>query len=66
MLLLDWIDPATGTAAVRMKVPRALSEDVLDAPAAWAELRAEVAGRMFVDIGRILRNGGEGAAGPPT
>ncbi len=24
MLLLDWIDPATGTAAVRMKVPHAL------------------------------------------
>ena len=63
MLLLDWIDPATGTANIRIGVPHALYEDVLDAPAAWEELRAEVAGRMFVDIGRILRDGGEGAGG---
>ncbi len=65
MLLLDWIDPATGTANIRMKVPHALYEDALEPSAAWAELRAEVAGRMFVDISRILRDGGEDVAGPP-
>jgi hypothetical protein len=64
MLLLDWIDPATGVANVRMKVPHALYEDIVDMPDAWADLRTEIAGRMFVDIGRVLRYGGDDAGSP--
>ncbi len=56
MLELAWIDPLTGAEAARMRLPEAAYERVGAGGPDWAPLVGLLAGRMFVDIGRVLHD----------
>jgi hypothetical protein len=53
-LVLDWLDPATGTAVERLRVPQAAYVLAKAGGDAWAPLIDRLAGPFFVDIGRVL------------
>lgn len=53
-LKLGWITTASDELAELISVPRALLAEIEAEPAPWAELRADVAGTMFVDLQRSL------------
>jgi CpXC motif protein len=55
-LLFAWIDPATGSEAARMAVPEAAYVVVKGGGEAWAPLTGLLAGRMYVDMNRVLRD----------
>ena len=54
-LLLHWINPADGAVTARLRVPRQVYVLVKAGGEAWAPLLQRLAGRMYVDIGRVMR-----------
>lgn len=54
-LMLHWIDPSDGAPTARMQIPQSAYVMVKGGGDAWAKLTGVLAGRMFVDIGRVLR-----------
>jgi hypothetical protein len=54
-LVLSWIDPDSGAETARVSVPEAAYVLVKGGGAAWAPLLGVLAGRMFVDMNRVLR-----------
>jgi len=55
-LIFAWLDPTTGAEQDRLHVPEAAYLAVKGGAAAWAPLTALLAGRMFVDMNRVLRS----------
>ncbi len=54
-LIFARLDPTTGAEQDRLRVPEAAYLTVKGGGAAWAPLTALLAGRMFVDMNRVLR-----------
>lgn len=63
-MLLHWLDPSDGVAVSSLRVPRQIYVLVKGGGEAWAPLTARLAGRMYVDIGRVLRVEAPGAGKP--
>ena len=55
-LHLAWIDPLTGAGLDRLAVPESAYVLVKGGGADWGEAAALVAGRMFVDLNRLVRD----------
>jgi hypothetical protein len=53
-LIMEWIDGDTGRVAERLKVPRALYDEVAADRKGWQALRDELTGRLFVDMQRLM------------
>ncbi len=53
-LVLRWSSLLTETPLSQLRLPRAAFADVAADVAGWANLRAELAGRLFVDTARLL------------
>jgi CpXC protein len=53
-LILHWIMAPTESVVKTLRVPRSVYDDVAADAEAWAPLRAEFAGRCFVDVNRLL------------
>lgn len=57
-LLLDRVDPATGVPSDSLTIPEALYDAIATGGAGWDGLRGMIAGRMVVDLCRVLRDPG--------
>jgi hypothetical protein len=55
-LILAWVDRENGAEAARLTVPEAAYLLIKGGGADWDALARVVAGRMFVDMGRVLRD----------
>jgi hypothetical protein len=55
-LLLDWLNPATGAPSSAVSVPLAVYRSVADGGDSWTDLRALLAGGIYVDLGRVTRD----------
>lgn len=53
-LIIGWLSHATEELQDELAVPRSVLADIEAKPEAWAELRAQVVGPMFVDYQRAL------------
>ena len=62
-LVFAWIDPTTGAEMARVVAPDAAYVVVKGDAAAWAPLARLLAGRMYVDMNRVLRDAAPAAVG---
>lgn len=53
-LVFGWFRHGNETLAESLAVPATLLDEIAAAPAAWAELRAELAGSLHVDMLRLM------------
>lgn len=53
-LHLAWVDASSEQELASLTIGRALYDDVLADPKPWAALRAELEGRLFVDVKRLI------------
>jgi hypothetical protein len=53
-LKFSWITTATEEPLAGLAVPREVYDDIASEPEDWEELRADFAGRMFVDLKRLI------------
>jgi uncharacterized Zn-finger protein len=53
-LTFAWLDSSNETVLKALRMPRAAYSELADDPQPWATLRAQLAGRFFVDVNRLL------------
>lgn len=53
-LAFAWLDSSNETVLKALRMPRAAYSELADDPQPWAALRAQLAGRFFVDVNRLL------------
>ncbi len=59
-LVFDWADVFSGEVLETLVAPRSLYDGIIDAPEAWADMKAALSAGLFVDIQKLFV--GEGRA----
>ena len=59
-LVFQWADMFSGDVLETLVAPRALYDSIIEAPEAWADMKASVEDGLFVDIQKLFV--GEGRA----